>query len=219
MRSLSKKNWRELGNYHTIGGAFVKEKHSNIVQSIKSVLISVLTFIFLLLFINTYFISVTNISGESMFPTFTSGEQIMYSRLSTYSPSSYKHGDVIVCRFGMEEYNFENNTIVQNNTSTYIKRIIAIEGDTIEISDGKVFVNEKDITHLYWGDTVVKDTLLSLKVPKGHVFVIGDNINNSIDSRVVNCIPYSNVLGKVVYRIQYKPLVGPIKFPSFVKVE
>ena len=165
----------------------------------KNIIVSIISFLFLLLFINTYFISVTKISGESMFPTFTTGDQVMFSKISTYSPSSYKHGDIVVCRFGMKEYNSEKNDFIQNNTSTYIKRIIAMEGDTVEISDGKVFVNDKDITNQYWGDTEVKDTLLRLKVPKGHVFVIGDNINNSIDSRVVNCIPYSNFLGKVIF--------------------
>lgn len=189
----------------------------------KNIVVSIISFLFLLLFINTYFISVTKISGESMFPTFTTGDQVMFSKISTYSPSSYKHGDIVVCRFGMKEYNSEKNDFIQNNTSTYIKRIIAMEGDTVEISDGKVFVNDKDITSQYWGDTEVKDTLLRLKVPKGHVFVIGDNINNSIDSRVVNCIPYSNLLGKVIYKIQYKNIFSDnengIKVPTFVSIK
>lgn len=189
----------------------------------KNIIVSIISFLFLLLFINTYFISVTKISGESMFPTFTTGDQVMFSKISTYSPSSYKHGDIVVCRFGMKEYNSEKNDFIQNNTSTYIKRIIAMEGDTVEISDGKVFVNDKDITNQYWGDTEVKDTLLRLKVPKGHVFVIGDNINNSIDSRVVNCIPYSNLLGKVIYKIQYKNIFSDnengIKVPTFVSIK
>ena len=145
----------------------------------------------------------------------------MYSRFSTYNPFNYERGDIVVCRFGIKEYNEKDNTYIQNNTSTYVKRIIAIEGDTIEIADGKVFVNEKDVTEEYWGTTVVKDTLLRLKVPKGHVFVIGDNINNSIDSRVVNCIPYSNILGEVIYKIQFKNVFGSsiIKFPTFKKVQ
>lgn len=189
----------------------------------KNIIVSIISFLFLLLFINTYFISVTKISGESMFPTFTTGDQVMFSKISTYSPSSYKHGDIVVCRFGMKEYNSEKNDFIQNNTSTYIKRIVAMEGDTVEISDGKVFVNDKDITNEYWGNTEVKDTLLRLKVPKGHVFVIGDNINNSIDSRVVNCIPYSNLLGKVIYKIQYKNIFSDnengIKVPTFVSIK
>lgn len=200
----------------------MKNKAGNITSIIKSTLVTVISFIFLLLFINTYFVSVTKISGESMFPTFTTGDQIMYSRFSTYNPSSYEHGDIIVCRFGIKEYNEKENTYIQNNTSTYVKRIIALEGDTIEIADGKVFVNEKDVTEEYWGTTVVKDTLLRLKVPKGHVFVIGDNINNSIDSRVVNCIPYSNILGEVIYKIQFKNIFGNnsiIKFPTFKKIQ
>jgi signal peptidase I len=203
-----------------VGGILVKkEKTLSLFTNLAKTIFS---FIFLLLFINTYFISITSVSGESMFPTFTTGDNVMFSRLSTYAPQKYERGDVIVCRFGMKEYSTENNEYVQNNTSTYIKRIIAIEGDTIEIADGKVFVNEKDVTKEYWGDVEVKDTLLRLKVPKGHVFVIGDNINNSIDSRVVNCLPYSNILGKVVYKIQYKDIFGReygnLRFPSFEKM-
>lgn len=186
----------------------------------KNVIFPIFSFVFLLLFINTYFISVTTIDGESMFPTFTTGDQIMFSKLDTYSPKSYKVGDIVVCRFGMNEYDEESNKFVQNNTSTYVKRIIAIEGDTVEIASGRVFVNDVDITDKYWNGTEVKDSLLRLKVPKGHVFVIGDNINNSVDSRVVNCLPYSNLLGKVIYKIQYKPISesSNIKLPTFVKM-
>jgi signal peptidase I len=200
----------------------MKQKNNGGKAVIKNLLISIFSFIFLLLFINTYFISATKISGESMFPSFTTGDHVMFSKISTYTPNSYKSGDVVVCRFGMQEYNEENNTFVQNNTSTYIKRIIALEGDTVEISEGKVYVNEKDVTNKYWGNVSVQENLLHLKVPKGHVFVIGDNINNSIDSRVVGSIPYSNILGKVVYKIQYKNLFSEnsaIKIPTFLKIE
>ena len=197
----------------------MKSKTGNFLSTIKGIIITIFSFVFLLLFINTYFVSVTRISGESMYPTLTTGDQIMYTKTTTYNPSSYQRGDVVVCRFGIKEYNEHDNTYIQNNTSTYVKRIIAIEGDTIEIADGRVFVNEQDITEQYWGDIVVKDTLLRLKVPKGHVFVIGDNINNSIDSRVVNCLPYSNLLGKAVYIIEFKDAIGNIiKFPSFQKI-
>jgi signal peptidase I len=187
----------------------------------KSIIASVLSFVFLLLFINTYFISITKISGASMEPTFTTGNQVLFNRIISFTPSAYEHGDVVVCRFGMKEYNSEENTFVQNNTSTYIKRIIALEGDTIEISDGKVFVNNEDVTDKYWNGVIVQDTLLKLKIPKGHVFVIGDNINNSIDSRVVGSLPYSNLLGKVTHQIQYKSIFGEnssIKFPTFKKI-
>lgn len=191
-------------------------------SAFKSILASILSFIFLLLFINTYFISITKISGASMEPTFTTGNQVLFNRIISFTPNAYHHGDVVVCRFGMKEYNSEENTFIQNNTSTYIKRIVAIEGDTIEISDGKVYVNNEDITDKYWNGAIVQDTLLKLKVPKGHVFVIGDNINNSIDSRIVGSLPYSNLLGKVTHQIQYKNIFGEnsaIKFPTFKEID
>ena len=176
-------------------------KNSNFMKVLKGILTYVLTFLFLLLFINTYFVSVTEISGESMYPTFSTGEKVLFTKFSSFSPTkSYKQGDVVVCRFGNINYNKDNST-QQDNTSTYIKRIIAIGGDTIEIADGKVFVNDIDITNKYWGDTYVNDSLLQIKIPEGYVFVIGDNINNSKDSRVIKSIPYSNILGKVAYKI------------------
>jgi signal peptidase I len=184
----------------------------------KEIFISVASFLLLLLFLNTYVVSVTKVSGESMFPTFTTDDQILFSKLSTYSPLSYQRGDIVVCRFGkqggMTEY-------AQDNTATYIKRIIAIEGDIVEIMDGKIFVNDEDVTLHYWGDVEIEDSLLRLKIPKGHVFVVGDNVNNSIDSRIVSSIPYSNILGKVIYKIEYKNIFGEnvnIKIPSFIKM-
>lgn len=185
----------------------------------KETTISIVSFLLLLLFINTYIISVTKVSGESMFPTFTTDDQILFSKLSTYSPMSYKRGDIVVCRFGRQG---STNEYTQDNTSTYIKRIIAIEGDIVEIMDGKIFVNDEDVTLRYWGAVEVEDSLLRLKIPKGHVFVVGDNVNNSIDSRIVNSIPYSNILGKVIYKIEYKNLFSEninIKIPSFIKID
>lgn len=182
--------------------------NTNFVKILKGIVTYVLTFLFLLLFINTYFVSVTEISGESMYPTFSTGEKILFTKFSSFSPvQSYKQGDIVVCRFGNTSYN-KDNTTEQDNTSTYVKRIIAVGGDTIEITDGKVFVNNIDITEKYWGDTYVNDNLLQIKIPKGYVFVIGDNINNSKDSRVIKSIPYSNILGEVVYKI-----------PSFERVK
>lgn len=191
----------------------------NKMSMFKSIIASIIAFVLLLLFINTYFISITKVSGESMHPTFSTGDQIMFNRLISFNPTQYSRGDVVVCRFGIKEYISEENKFVQNNTSTYIKRIVAVEGDTVEITDGHVYVNSEDVTNKYWKDVIVEDTLLKLKVPTGHVFVIGDNINNSIDSRVVGCLPYSNLLGKVQYKIQYRKVFADIKFPTFTEVE
>ena len=65
----------------------MKQKNNGGKAVIKNLLISIFSFIFLLLFINTYFISATKISGESMFPSFTTGDHVMFSKIST-PPSS-----------------------------------------------------------------------------------------------------------------------------------
>ena len=77
-----------------------------------------------------------------------------------------------------------------------IKRVVAISGDTIECKNNAVYVDDKEVEEPYIkGKTSNFD---KITVPKGCVFVMGDNRENSLDSREVGCIPLKKVLGKVV---------------------
>ncbi|MCA0354510.1 MAG: signal peptidase I [Chloroflexi bacterium] len=79
----------------------------------------------------------------------------------------------------------------------YIKRVIGVGGDTIKIREGKVWVNEQQLTEDYIGEVdTLCDTHCELVVPEGHVFVMGDNRPFSSDSRRWGPLPLEYVIGK-----------------------
>ena len=87
--------------------------------------------------------------------------------------------------------------------TSYIKRVIAIEGDKVEIKDGHVFINDKLLSEPYLSDGVVTEAtgvFNNFVVPKGYVFLMGDNRSGSMDCREFGCIPVSKIESKVVFR-------------------
>lgn len=86
----------------------------------------------------------------------------------------------------------------------FIKRLVAQEGETVEIRNGTIYVNDKPLlepvfSHIYYynrGDFAPEGEKIT--VPKGHVFVLGDNSASSQDSRYWGFVPYKNLLGKAM---------------------
>lgn len=145
----------------------------------------------------------TNVIGNSMEPELYSGQQILIDRMS-YVVIEPKQGDVIAfLPNGNEKSHY------------YVKRIVAVPGDTIRISDGRILVNgapiETDVSY----DKVEEAGIASveIKLSDEEYFVLGDNINSSEDSRSGNIgkVKKEYILGKVWFRlskdIQYMGLV------------
>lgn len=172
----------------------INEESVRAQRSIRKLLKDNAVFIILLagtiaLFGNFFF---TTVDGESMTNTYQDGEKVICSRLY-----SLKHGDVIVCDIDAK---LEQGTVRKR----LIKRIIAMEGDTIDIRDGKVYLNGEVLDEPYIREPmeyVPEDSVTyPLTVPEGKLFVMGDNRNASHDSRDsrYGLIDRSNVVGEVV---------------------
>ena len=153
----------------------------------------VLTVVAVLL-IATFLVRHTLVQGRSMENTLLNGQHLLISDVN-YQP---KNGDVIVFV-----------PLNQENRSTpFIKRVIAVEGQTVEIRSGVVLVDglaqSEEYLSLSRGRSAYPETV----VPKGCVFVLGDNRTNSHDSREddVGMIDVRSILGKVVCRVW--PLSG-----------
>ena len=130
----------------------------------------------------------------SMSPTLLPGDSILVSK-SAYKKSDPQHNDVIVFEFPMDP------------SFDYIKRVVAVQGDTVEIKEKKVFLNEvpQKETFVIHNDTKMlpasagpRDYFPARAVPKNSLFVMGDNRDNSFDSRFWGFVDKSKVKGKAL---------------------
>lgn len=130
-------------------------------------------------------IGISFVKGDSMEPTLHSGELVLYTRLY----SNYKRGDVVSVRIPSGEY--------------YVKRVIGIPGDTIEIKDGQVYLNGKLQEEAYiQGETFEQEGVVRypLTVQEGQIFVMGDNREISMDSRSFGVVGGRQIKGKLLFR-------------------
>jgi len=134
------------------------------------------------------------IPAASMLPTLEIGDHLLVDK-SIYKKSSIQRGDIIV--FPMPK----------KPQIEYIKRVIALPGDTIEIINKEVFINgnkEKDSYSIHLDARIFekgispRDNFGPIEIPDGNVFVMGDNRDNSYDSRFFGFIPIQSVKGKSV---------------------
>lgn len=144
------------------------------------------------------------VSGNSMFPNFRSGDLIMTDKI-TYRFSEPKRGDIVV---------FKNP---RNENEDFIKRVMAVPGDTIMVQDSKVYVNNQLLSEPYLSlnpPTYGKGYLIDgqpVKTGDNQYFVFGDNREHSSDSREWGPIGKEKIIGRVF--IRYWPInaLGTIK--------
>lgn len=143
--------------------------------------------VFTVVFVMFHFvIGVAFIKGNSMFPTLQNNDIAVYTRIIP----RFKPGDVLSIRMPSGEY--------------YVKRAIAMEGDIVDIRKGIVYINDVPLKEPYaYGVTKVKENGIEFpyQVEKGKVFVLGDNREESIDSRDFGVVLQQRVKGKIWFRI------------------
>ncbi|NLK97051.1 MAG: signal peptidase I [Epulopiscium sp.] len=156
------------------------------------------------LFITTFIFQNTQVIGDSMEPTLQDGNAIIVNKF-IYRFQQPKRGDIIAFKYA------------QNPSQHFIKRIIAIEGDKIDIRDGQVYLNDQKIEEKYILEPMdaikTGNITFPIVIPKGSFFVMGDNRNISFDSRYtdVGLVPLSYISGKAVLRIWPINLIGFIE--------
>ena len=145
------------------------EQHP-VLKFVLSILVCLFTALLLALLITTCVAHHTSVEGSSMEPTIEDGSQLVVEQISYYLHEPERF-DVIV---------FPNN-----QGANYIKRIIGLPEETIQIKDGYVYINDKQLEEDY-GKEIIEDSGLAvdkITLKKDEYFVLGDNRNGSIDSR------------------------------------
>ena len=135
----------------------------------------------------------TRVSGQSMETTLQDGDNLIVDKISYrfHDPSRY---DIIVF-----PYKYEENTF-------YIKRIIGLPGETVQVKDGYTYINGKKLTSDIYGREVMDEPGIAeepIKLGSDEYFVLGDNRNHSQDSRdpYVGVLKRSDLLGRAFIRI------------------
>lgn len=154
-------------------------------------------------FVITRFVRPTLVRGESMFPTLEENDYLVINR-TAYKIGEPEHGDIIVFGTNLEQDDGKKKDLV--------KRVIAVEGDHIKIQDSKVYVNDKLIEEPYIHDNYT-DGNIDITVPEGKVFAMGDNREDSLDSRYdqVGLIDEKDIMGEVVVRLFPFSKIGVVK--------
>lgn len=137
--------------------------------------------------------------SKSMANTLLFGD-FLISNTWKYQSKSPQRGELIVF------------LLPDNPSIKYVKRVIALPGDTVEIKDGRVYVNAKQLTELYVepeNNQHMSKKNAIFAVPPGGYFVMGDNRDNSNDSRFWGAVPKQNVYGSVEFIwFSFDPILG-----------
>jgi signal peptidase I len=153
---------------------------------------AILVAVLLALLIRTYVVQAFKIPSGSMIPTLLVGDHILVNKF-IYQFTDPKRGDVIVFKFPVDE------------SRDFIKRIIAVGGEDLFIKDQKIYINCKppdescrpiDDPWGKWGEGLGMSESTSVHVPPGSYFVMGDNRNNSQDSRYWGFVKREKLKGR-----------------------
>lgn len=165
-----------------------KNKAEKTKSSSRELIDNIIVAFVVAVFIRTFFLGVYTIPTGSMLDTLQIGDFILVNKLS-YKFSKPKHDDIVVFEYPL------------NPKVDFIKRIIGIPGDVIEIKDKVVYRNgeklEPDYVRYEEGHHLaIADNVEKFTVPKGFYFMMGDNRDNSADSRFWGYVKEDAIVGK-----------------------
>jgi signal peptidase I len=176
-----------------------KERLSGFLRILVDILETLILSVVLFVTINLISARI-RVDGASMEPTLASGEYVIVNRIS-YRLRTPHRGDIIVFHFPRDP------------KEEYIKRLIGLPGDEVEIKNNAVYVNGLRLDESYL--KVTTNYTGNWRVPAGQLFVLGDNRNNSSDSHDWGTVPMNYVVGKAVLVYWPPPAWGWIDHVPF----
>lgn len=202
----NKKN--DIENQKTVIG----KQNVNMMKEITEWLFYILSAVLVASFIQSQLYAFTSVHQSSMQDTLSEGHMLIMDKLS-YTFSEPQAGDIIVFVNGEDSNGFINKYKVflkdiklrftkEYRTNRLIKRIVAVEGDVVDIKNGFLYINDvlQDEPYVK-GHTPGLGMSFPLTVDEDYVFVMGDNRENSLDSRSFGPIHINSIEGKTIFRI------------------
>lgn len=138
----------------------------------------------LALLLRFFVFEIVIVKGPSMQPTLHTGQNVFIEKVSKRFDGGIDYGEIVVVHYPLED-------------EEIIKRVIGLPGDTIEVRDGLLYRNGARVEEPYLNEPLMSFDMDEVTVPEGHYFVMGDNRNESMDSRSasVGPIPEADVIG------------------------
>lgn len=169
-----------------------KKKLNNFLEICLYLFLSAALTYFILAFVGQR----TSVYGSSMYPALSDGDQLIVEKIS-YRFGEPKRFDIIV---------FNEVEDGKEETVHYIKRVIGLPGETVNITDGKIYIDGQELSEDYGYYLDQKemegyDFSEPVLIGEDEYFVLGDNRNDSLDSRKIGCINKKDIIGKAVFRI------------------
>jgi signal peptidase I len=189
-----------------------KPRDRSVVREYFELIAETAVFVF---FVMTFVVQAFQIPTGSMEPTLLVGDFLLVNKL-VYSTPVYPLEKVVLPRRDIRRHDIVVFKYPKELYKDYVKRVVGLEGEKIEIKDKQVFVNDQPIAEsykvhndsqvftkngFYRYDDTIRDNFGPVVVPPGHLFVMGDNRDNSADSRYWGFLPLDNIKGKpwVIY--------------------
>lgn len=209
----------------------MNEKVKDILEWIYCIVIAVILALLFRYFIGTP----TIVKQVSMKPTLVENQRLWLNRWGRTTKKMPERGDIItfeapnkasyskvnndnpIAKYDNEPTGFWNKFtyyVLEIGKDSYIKRVIALPGEHVEIMNGNVYINGEQLQEDYLPEGIVTDTESELDdfiVPENCVFAMGDNRNHSTDCRAFGCIPLKKIESKVWIRIWPLNLFGKVK--------
>lgn len=210
----------------------MNEKLKEILEWFYCIIIAVILALLVRFFVGTP----TIVKQPSMYPTLKENQRLILNRWVRTTHQEPQRGDIVTFEAPSEKYLSESKIdkdypvavynknpkgtiskfiyyVLETGKESYIKRVIGLPGERVEIKDGKVYINRNELQEDYLQPGIVTDvgSYNDFIVPEGYVFCMGDNRNKSTDCRHFGCIPIEKLEGNVFVRFWPIDVFGKVK--------